>query len=461
MKLILNNEGLNVGCQSYQEEDLFTEEFYHYSDTVVDRYRFDSYLENEAYLCFIQPYLALYHFIASLDVSSIEIRGGSLESKRRLLDVAKALGIKIEKGKTGSAFGLIYFISFFKLFGTAIYILWYLFKIPFKKEPIHWQEFALTRDKASLSKLRGFDIHKEIEDIKRRDSAYRLFPKTTRISWVIKSTLLASRSMNKDYKQVVAYTGPETGASFIERYSIRLVHTYIYAQLIDSLFKYNEGGTYYTGLNLERFAIVEDKMAEKYSMKTICIPHGLEYGYKFPYGFSTQLFYTTSKYTATYLNALYGSSKFVFDQSIAEKMFKVKKSVEKHSPKAIYFSEPREPYVNISILNGLLPLCERDGIKLYIKHHPGDNLADYSEFEGRLEAINSLDEALVNNICFARKSTTLIEALYNGSKAAAIITNNKDKSIFMTFPSLQDDNISVFYDVNELYNWIKKEYNNN
>lgn len=458
-ELILSNDGFYLDGKLYQEEDFYTEDFYKYSDSVASQYIFESYLVNEVFLYLIQPFLALCFFLENNSVKFVKITGGSLESKRRLIDAALHLGISIKTCSIRKNNSFIRIKSLVNHIATAPYILYYLMKIPYLKENLTWGDFSLIRDKASASKLRNFSFHKEVEDIKKVDSIYRLFTKRKRFKWVLSCLLKSIKSFNNDYKQVVSFTGKGSGLSFLERYSTRILHTYLYAEVIESLFEINQGGTYYTGLNLERFAIVEDQKANKYNVKTICIPHGLEYGYKFPYGFTTQLFYTTSQNAAKSLNELYSSNKFVFDESIALKMFKAKTLVENIRPRVVYFSEPREPQVNIAILDELLPLCEEKNIPVFIKHHPVDNLNDYAHFGDRLPIIQNLDEALTNNICFARKSTTLIESLYNGSKPAAIITNNKDRSIFMTFPSLQDENISVFYNVEDLFDWIVKEYN--
>jgi hypothetical protein len=79
-------------------------------------------------------------------------------------------------------------------------------------------------------------------------------------------------------------------------------------------------------------------------------------------------------------------------------------------------------------------------------------------FDKKIKFIDEFKEAICSNICFSRKSTILLEAIYNNSQAAAILTNNKDRIIFNTFPSLKDDKINVFYDKDELFNWLMKEY---
>ena len=120
----------------------------------------------------------------------------------------------------------------------------------------------------------------------------------------------------------------------------------------------------------------------------------------------------------------------------------------------IFFTEPREVNVNLDIVSGLLPLLKKDGIKLYLKLHPGDNQAHYEGLD--VEYITDYDLSMSGNICVSRKSTVLIEAIYNHSLPVAIITNPKDQNIFNTIPSLNAEQIIKTYSVEELYRVIKE-----
>ena len=164
-----------------------------------------------------------------------------------------------------------------------------------------------------------------------------------------------------------------------------------------------------------------------------------------------------SENAAKHLNNLYGTNKFVFNKEIVEGMFKVKSAKSLTERKIVYFSEPREPEVNIQILKGLLDYLANT--KLCIKHHPKDNLSDYEEFNGKIEVIQDLTDAIQGNICLSRKSTTLLEGVYNDSLCGAIIINEKDKAIFYNFPSLQDDAIEIFKSIEEAASWAKRMIN--
>ena len=124
----------------------------------------------------------------------------------------------------------------------------------------------------------------------------------------------------------------------------------------------------------------------------------------------------------------------------------------------IFFTEPREVNVNLDIVNGLLPMLKKDGVKLYLKLHPGDNKDNYSDLD--VEFITDYDLSMTGNICVSRKSTILIEAIYNNSLPVAIITNPKDQNIFNTIPSLNAEQIIKTYSVEELYGVIKEGLKN-
>ena len=73
-----------------------------------------------------------------------------------------------------------------------------------------------------------------------------------------------------------------------------------------------------------------------------------------------------------------------------------------------------------------------------------------------MDYITDYDLSMTGNICISRKSTILIEAIYNNSLPVAIITNPKDQNIFNTIPSLNAKEIVKAYSVEELFDVIKK-----
>ena len=106
------------------------------------------------------------------------------------------------------------------------------------------------------------------------------------------------------------------------------------------------------------------------------------------------------------------------------------------------------------IIQEIIPLLQAKNIKLYLKLHPDDKKSDYDQYH--LDYLTDYNDAIIGNICFARKSTVLLEALYNHSIPLAILINSKDMSIYSTFPSLNQDKIKVTYSVSDLADEIIK-----
>lgn len=232
-------------------------------------------------------------------------------------------------------------------------------------------------------------------------------------------------------------------------YSNRLIHTAFYCFVQNEIVRQGNWVNLYTGNNLDRFAINEEKIARDNHMKLICIPHGIEYGYRYPKCFVGDVFYTTSKNAASCLNRLYDTCKFVFSPDIVEKMFKIDGTITREK-RIVYFSEPREFYVNIEILTRLHEILSTFSIDLFLKLHPLDNPENYKGlFDIGIKEIKDYKDAICGNICLSRKSTSLLEAIYNGSSAVAILINEKDSSIFDSFPSLSDDRIMRFSNIDE------------
>lgn len=319
--------------------------------------------------------------------------------------------------------------------------------------------FILTRTVAADKKLKNFDFPKISEDFNKKESIYSKFSLFRRVFWVLESFFNSVSHLKTIETNIKFNVGNNSLIIAYSIYGIRLVHTLLYEKVLDAYFKLHKNSTIYTGNNLDRFSIVEEKTAKKNNIKVVCIPHGLEYGFKFPKGFSGDLFYATTNYAADYFNQMYTTDKFIFDRKVAEKMFMVNPIKQSHEKKVVFFTEPREVYVNIGIIIELLPLLKKVGVRLSLKLHPKDSEKNYLSFD--IDYLDSIEEALSDNICFARKSTTLIECLYNNSKAAAILTNSKDSSLFYTFPSLQTEEIFISNNINELSQWILKNLNEN
>ena len=452
MKAIIDGKSIIYGDNKINIDDLYTDEFYAYSNEQASKFYNDTYGVNEIFNNLIQDYLVIDRWLLENKPKRVDI-GKAFEKIAYLtFDICNKNGIDV----TGlSIIRKIQTYIIFQAFvlSSTLYFIWLNIKISYRPGIKVSEKFAVLRSKASIKKFKNFpEIAQEIEDPYNRDSIYRLFPVFKRIGWCMRSYIRAFktlRSMNRFYAPLL---GDSFKYSLYSFYKKRIVHTELYKQVIEQYFSHFNGKEFYTGNNLDRYSVIEDNIARRYNIRTYNIPHGIEYGFRFPKGFSSDVFYAHSRYTADYLNKLYETSKFVYDESIIKKMYDYGYDIL-HDQMVIFFTEPRDVYVNLDIIQKLLPAMENLGEKLYLKLHPGDNKENYKNFD--VEYCTDYNLSLTGNICISRKSTVLLEALYNHSISLAIITTPKDNATFNQFPSLNADGIIKTYSVREMIEVIK------
>lgn len=457
MKASIIKDTIEYKNQRVRIDDLFNDEFYKYSDTRAGEFYNETYGVNEVFNNLIQYYLSIEQWIETNQPTRIQIKNADDNYYFFAKDICDKYHIHAEGSKILCK-TKTWFSFHWSLLSSALYFCYCLLKIPYKKDDLKKEDkFAVVRTKASIKKFKKFpEISQEVESFFDKSSIYRLFPKKIRIGWALKAYI----NSIKTFKGMVAFYKPLLGKKFkyalMSFYRKRIVYAEIYKLMLDEYISHFEGCEFYTGNNIDRYSVIEDQICHKYGIKSYCIPHGIEYGYKFPEGFSCDVFYVHSQYTADYLNNLYKTAKYVFNESIIRRMFEYHYD-KPHDKMVIFFTEPREVNVNIDIINGILPKLKENGTKLYLKLHPGDNMSNYVGMD--VEYITDYDLSMTGNICISRKSTILIEAIYNKSIPVAIITNPKDQTMFTLFPSLNAEQIIKTYSVDELYEIIKHNLN--
>jgi hypothetical protein len=434
---------------------MFSDQVFEECNKIAEQYDEEIWIVNEVFLNRVQPYKAIEIFLSDLDIEVIELEKPDDSLVPLVLDFAKKKGIKV-KGIS----------NFYKvknvLYGqmniilSSIYLIFKMLKVPHTSEiSSNKEKISLIRTPASLKKLSFLnDVDIRYEDYNHKNSIYNCFSKQKRIYWVIKSWIGSRKKMKSIRNYIQSAIGPFSSVEAYKYYGKRIVHTILYSIILDTFFATNQGKKFYTGNNLDRFALIEEATAKKHNIDTVCIPHGLEYGFKLPHSFIGDEFYTTSFNASLHLNQLYDTNKFIFSHEIAKKMFSVNYDKKKSERDIVFFTEPREVEVNYKIIEELIPLLNSKNLQLFIKLHPKDKKSDYERYYEDIKFIYDFNASITGNICISRKSTTLLEAVYNNSCAAAILINNKDKVIFNTFPSLQDKSIKAFNSVDKLFEWI-------
>lgn len=444
-------------------DDMFSEHLFEECNDIAEQYDSEIWIVNEVFLNRVQPYKAIELFLSGLEIENLKLENPDDRLVPLILDFADNKGISVE-GAPCSYKMINVLLGQINLLLSFIYLIFKMMKIPYTSEIRSDKEkISLLRTPASKKRLAWLnDVDYKYEDYYDNNSIYNCFSKNKRIHWVAKSWIASYKEMKKYSNYIQKHVGFYSSADSYKHYGKRVAHTILYSIILDNYFANNTGKKFYTGNNLDRFALIEEETAKRHSIDTVCIPHGLEYGFKFPHCFIGDEFYTTSFNASIHLNKLYDTKKFIYNQDIAKKMFSVNCKNKKSEREIVFFTEPREVEVNYKIIEELIPLLNSKKLQLVIKLHPKDKKKDYEKYSEDTTFIDNFSVAITGNICISRKSTTLLEAIYNNSYAAAILTNRKDEEVFNTFPSFKDDNINTFYTIDDLFEWIlhKKRSNN-
>ncbi|MDB4419804.1 hypothetical protein N9269_01305 [Akkermansiaceae bacterium] len=454
--LIVEEKTLLYRGHVFHLDDLHSSDLYAALDKKAAMFWNETPYVNELYLYFSLNYLALEKFIVDKKIDTLKIKTSSLEFYSYLADLS--LSHRLELNKRYDFKRVVNIFKFHgEMLGSAAFLVYLMLKIPrkrFKKQTGH---IAIVRSASALDKVKNLAVSTELEDPKCSWSLYRHFKKSSRIFWIVKALLESYKQIKRIRYLMGQYHGSFSKYLVNSFYGKRLVHLNFYRLALEKFFKVNSFTTFYSFNNLDRFSGVEEAVSKAQKISLVSVPHGLEYGFKLPKEFAGDKFYATSALAAAHLNQLYGSRKFVFDGGLVKSIFG-RKFDARRKTRIVFFTEAREVEVNHEIIQKILPFLRKKGLVLCLKIHPKDILREYKKYN--LEIIKDLAEAITNNLCFARKSTILLEALYNNSQSSAIILNSKDDSVYQSFPSLQTKEINVAFSIGELKEWIIENYEN-
>lgn len=459
MKAIIKNNTICIDDKEIDFNSLFSKMTIEKSNSSAEDYYENICVINELYEEFVLPSFDAEFFLNDNFITEVDL----LKANEKLLPIFEFVCRKCKCG-IQSRRRLVWIKAKMKIetkinkIGTFLFLLYAQVRQKYEPVEVKYDSIVFVRSKSTkqkFSKIPGID--KLDETRPGYGSLYRQVSRYKRIVLLF-NAMYYVRKYERDISDYLKkYNMSECILFSLHHYSKRLIHTAFYCLLQDCILNNNNWKTIYTGNNLDRFAMNEDMLSKKHKMKLICIPHGIEYGYKFPKCFVGDKFYTTSVNAAVTLNKLYGTDKFKYSSEIGNIMFKIDRELNNYEKKIVYFSEPREFEVNIEILDGLLETLKSTGVQMYIKLHPIDDRNNYERIFGLgIKEIKDLKNAVCGNICLARKSTTLIEATYNGSEAIAILINEKDRCMFESFPSLLDKKIKRFYSIKEAGKYIER-----
>jgi hypothetical protein len=347
--------------------------------------------------------------------------------------------------------------TFIATFCLSVYLL--LFKI--NSDEIKSNKLSVIRTKAAWDKLKAQENFKNyfyiFDDLSfNHKDGFSLYkqPLISRLLCLInmpKAFYIDCMTLYLDIRKLI---NTQERLKIIKRLTLRLPLKLMYGLYLESILRSSNCSSFLSGNKEDRYAMLEKKVCRKIGVSTICVPHGLEYGFKVPKGLFGDQFYCTSIKSKEILENIYreSSQQFVFDEKIAKQMFApVTHRISTLKPKMVFFPESREIDVNKQIIEQLL---EVEG-ELYLKLHPLDSFSNYSSLVTKGVVIEELDQALDGNICLARKSTVLLESIYRGGYPCALLFNQKDKVyVEQIFPSLSNQKITSVYNLGELKKFL-------
>lgn len=360
---------------------------------------------------------------------------------------------------------VLFIFSFVVVFASSFVLPVFVLITRKKQKTICSSKVSVVRAPASYNKMKFLESDSQVEflfdDIWKFGvsglSMYSQVSYLQRILSIVSVPYLVLRDCILIIYDSVGVMGWKHIGFVLYYYYKRIVHKCVFEYYLNLILKNNKHVIYYTGNKEDRFAILEMRLCKKYGIKSVCVPHGIEYAFRVPAGLVGDVFYCNTAQAQEHLSSLYSDNdKFVYDKDIAEKMFSRGQPVT-DIDKIVFFPESREPEKNLPIIKKLV----ESGMSIYVKLHILDSADNYKEYSDRFTYIDDFDYAISNSICVARKSTVLVEAVYNNSIPVAVLIDAKDRAyVDYMFPSLQDSHINQVYAFEELVMLIDDIKNN-
>lgn len=441
---------LDIYNESIEKElNSVAKEFRHHNNVYI----------NELFIYFYRPYYAIKEKINKMDAYEIDEKLLDRKTRAFLYGInSKKFSLTLSYRSRNFVINLKYIllglfnICFFS-FGLIMYVIVNSFLT--KIEDNNKEILIIERSDAAASKLSTIkdkiDAIHLVEKIKLKNSFYSFVRKRDFFSLVFFITINSFIDLIKI--MMFAFNNFEIKISpyIFYYYSKRIPYSNLYEFALKKVLKKGGVKVLYTANNIDRFALIEEKLANIFSVKLVNIPHGIEYGFTLPHCFTGDEFYALSSSSASYLNELYKTNKFIYSEQTVNLM--LNKNFHKEECFYVYFTEPYEIEVNIEIIRLVKDFANTNNKKLYLKLHPKDKFVHYEKLE--IEEIKNFNSAITNNICLARKSTVLLEAIYNNSQAIAVLLNEKDEFGIQQFPSLGDSKIRKARSSKQLINILQ------
>ncbi len=420
--------------------------------------------------------LFLYYYVKyrELKESTLKVSKASFSWSSRLTDRGILFHLKKESGFEMGLVGAIFFhlqvliVFVFCLFSTvflgALLPFFFLIKSSGRSSLVKShlkfsREVFLVRSKSGYSRAKVFISEKPgclvlIDNFSGLNvpghSIYSMLCSLSFPRIYIRTLWYTVRDLVLLYKDAQGFLGRWSALSVFCDYWKRIPHKALYEACFGEILGHTpENVDFFSGEKEDRFALLQTRCCTQRGSRLTCLPHGLEYGFRFPGGLCGDVFYCFSENAKSVLESIYSSHKFSYSDDVLNKMLGIKKSgeQEKTTERICFFTEPRDQHVNFEIIDELI----RMGVRFSIKLHPLEDQVLYEKRFPDIDIVQDLDGALSSSVCLSRKSTVLIESSQRGKLAIAILRNNKDKFYAEhLFPSLSSEKIVKISDCKEL-----------
>ncbi|WP_100401596.1 hypothetical protein [Bacillus sp. FJAT-42315] len=449
-----------IKCEFLDVDNLFNSNINkEINKAAMKQSKYSNKLINELFLSYYRPYMAIYQRIKNINGYEINDEIGA-KDQAILFSINKKLGFKNVQQKMNVNYyvkNMSYLVlSVLNLIFIPIGLLLFVFcNSLFSKKTNMKNKVIFERTKAASSKFKWFKENLDASLVREKIRFNNEFYSSVKIKDFLRLLPFFIMNIIRDYQFISYYCKQHLGDSvryyLFYYYSTRVPHSVLYEFILDCLLSSGNVTEFYSGNNLDRYGLIEEKICKKNNVKFINIPHGIEYGFSLPHMFVGDVFYAYSEVGAAYLNELYDTDKFLFSENVTRRI--MSKNHKKLTRDVVFFTEASGIELNQKIISEIERIVLDKNIQFYVKLHPRDRRENYSNLN--IKFIEDFDQAITNNICLARKSTVLLEAMYNDSKSLAILLNESDIFEFNQFPSLQDPKITKIYKFEELEHILK------
>jgi len=306
----------------------------------------------------------------------------------------------------------------------------------------------------SYSKLNKYFINKKNNlkilvdpiQVKNEVSFFNLQSRFNLLKLIIPSFKLAYSHYIESNELIRLMTNNKYGDLIARDYLSKRVHyTALFELVLQKSLQKSKVKTLFSGVRDERYGYIMQKICNKLSIETVCIPHGLAYAYKYPNGVFGNTYFAYSKLEANKLSEIYSNTNQKFtSESDSKKNTKFQPKYD-----LVYFTNSRDvPGDRINICN-LLTYNKT----LMLRLHPNDQESNYKDING-INFVDNFSDSISAKYIVSKPSTVLLEGLKNGSMPIALLLSRLDVFSYEQYPAFNDNKIKKIYSFNELKNHL-------